>query len=163
MDRVIIYFELPNIVQRRHHKRIGVCSVGPPMAMEYSCAQILSHDFMQGLARELEFDQGAHRHTADLDNGNVDISVDISTKCREPSAYAVSGGYGETLWSRGLGRGKRKKRRGRKVEVFLYPQEHACLPKHDNSRTFPNLKSCPTYLGRDLGRATQTVSCILSA
>ena len=56
-----------------------------------------SHDFIKEHPRELELDQGAHRHTADLDNGNVDISVDISTKCREPSAYAVSGGYGETL------------------------------------------------------------------
>jgi hypothetical protein len=58
------------------------------MAMEL----MLSHDFIEELARELEFDQGAYRHTADLNNGNVDISVDISTKCREPSAYAVSWG-----------------------------------------------------------------------
>jgi hypothetical protein len=43
-------------------------------------------------SRELEVDQGERRHTADLNNGIVDISVDISTKCREPSAYAVSWG-----------------------------------------------------------------------
>ena len=120
-----------------------------------------SHDFIKEHPRELELDQGAHRHTADLDNGNVDISVDISTKCREPSAYAVSGGYGETLWSRGLGRGKRKKRRGRKVEVFLYPQEHACLPKHDNSRTFPKLKSLA--INRYIGLLRQSaVFCLHS-
>ncbi|KAJ6185974.1 hypothetical protein N7519_007275 [Penicillium mononematosum] len=63
---------------RRHHKGIGVCSVGPPMAMEL----MLSHDFIKELAQELEFDQGAHRHTADLNNGDdVEIPVDISTKC----------------------------------------------------------------------------------
>ena len=131
-------------------------SVGPPMAMEYSCAQILSHDFMQGLARELEFDQGAHRHTADLDNGNVDISVDISTKCREPSAYAVSGGYGETLWSRGLGRGKRKKkRRGRKVEgtTCLAPSQCHIAPSQSVYGHLFTRGSTPatwTYLGRTI-------------
>ena len=48
------------------------------MAMKYLCAQILSHDFIEELARELECNQGAYRHTANPSNGNVDISVDIS-------------------------------------------------------------------------------------
>lgn len=61
------------------------------MAMEL----MLSHDFIKELARELEFDQGAHRHTADLNNGNdIEISVDVSTRCRAPSAYPSRGGSG---------------------------------------------------------------------
>ena len=54
---------------------------------------MLSHDFIKELTRELEFDQGAHRHTADLNNGNdIEISVDVSTRCHAPSTYAVSWG-----------------------------------------------------------------------
>ena len=111
-------------------------SVGPPMAVGSLCAQILAYYFVEGLARELEFDQGAHRHTADLDSSSdVEISVDISTRCWEPSAYAVSRGYGETLWSRELGRGRREEEGGR---VLLYRQ-HAYLSKPNNNSTFPNL------------------------
>jgi hypothetical protein len=129
-------------------------SVGPPMAMEYSCAQILSHDFIQELARELGFDPvRRYRHTADLNNGNVDISVDISTKCRYPPPTLSYRPYSEILWSRGL-RGRRKrKRRGRKVGgVLLYFQQHACLPKINKTR--PHVTSQERTLALALSRAT---------
>ncbi|KAJ5977184.1 hypothetical protein N7501_000526, partial [Penicillium viridicatum] len=89
-------------------------------------AQMLSHDFIKGLARELAFDLGGHR----VYGMTFSNWVCTNHLLRDPAPALSRGGYGEMAVERV---GERKKRRRREeVEEGWMP---IYTPK--NMRTFP--------------------------
>ena len=90
------------------NEQLGVCSVG--FASDYG-AQMLSHDFIKGLARELVFDLDGHRvYGMTPSNGVMLMSQHRCARIMCYGTLRLRCLMGATVrWrSRGLGRGRRE-------------------------------------------------------